>query len=412
MEKLKVFAAQKGECKYLFKAVFKFKNNAWEYVIGKLLSSEDQCHDHEIKYKNVRFFCREFKKPLTEVMEEIYAGYSFCCGMTCTAFKADVSWEERLIPSHRSKSISPVRIYSTRILGGNEIQEEKLLGYDMGFRPSFKGTIREFLDLPKDGASSEIREGAFFVELEDTRGKISINNGAISIEPPSENLRLIGEINAMERVFLKGGETKEIVRQDALELWLIDQEENVLDYVSLSEYPYAFIPTADDQKASYSELIEEGEGIKCEFKVYTSVSKKRDSKAAEITNTVCAFSNEQGGFLFIGILDDGCIKGVSTEVKKDYKTDCETGLKRYISDLKKHLKESLKYSDCFSIEFAEIHTQTIIVISVKQVVSHDVNYVLDGKDAYIRKGATSAKMTPVEIRSRSSSSKDVFFAPL
>lgn len=52
------------------------------------------------------------------------------------------------------------------------------------------------------------------------------------------------------------------------------------------------------------ELIQGGEGITVEFK------KSRTEITKDVYETVCAFSNRDGGHIFLGIKDDGTILGI------------------------------------------------------------------------------------------------------
>lgn len=50
-------------------------------------------------------------------------------------------------------------------------------------------------------------------------------------------------------------------------------------------------------------IASSGEGYNAEFKVSVP------SKAKELAQEVCAFANSEGGYLLIGVDDDGIIKG-------------------------------------------------------------------------------------------------------
>ena len=57
-------------------------------------------------------------------------------------------------------------------------------------------------------------------------------------------------------------------------------------------------------------LIDSGEGYNVEFKV------RVPSKVRELTEEICAFANADGGYLLIGIDDNGQIIGTSLENDK------------------------------------------------------------------------------------------------
>ena len=75
------------------------------------------------------------------------------------------------------------------------------------------------------------------------------------------------------------------------------------------------------------ELIQGGEGITVEFK------KSRTEITKDVYETVCAFSNRDGGHIFLGIKDDGTILGIEKDkvdkVKKDFVTAINNDNKIY-----------------------------------------------------------------------------------
>jgi len=65
-------------------------------------------------------------------------------------------------------------------------------------------------------------------------------------------------------------------------------------------------------------LIKQGDGINVEFKKSTTDITK------DVYDTVCSFSNRDGGHIFLGVKDDGTILGVKEDcvekIKKNF--DC------------------------------------------------------------------------------------------
>lgn len=74
-------------------------------------------------------------------------------------------------------------------------------------------------------------------------------------------------------------------------------------------------------------LIEEGESLTVEFKKSTADITK------DVYETVCSFSNREGGHIFFGIKDDGTVLGIHEdkieEIKKDFVTTINNGQKIY-----------------------------------------------------------------------------------
>ena len=163
-------------------------------------------------------------------------------------------------------------------------------------------------------------------------------------------------------------------------------------------WQYRIDNTSDPEKQSEMllALIDRGESHICEFKTYIDVTKNKNSKADEIEKTVCALSNAKGGHLFIGVTDDGCVEGVDNKVKEHYKMELNSAIAAYIKDIKVRLREILMDNECLEISEAKIGAKFVVVIIVKR--SERLNYYLNTKQAYIRKGATSFKMSSADDR--------------
>ena len=68
------------------------------------------------------------------------------------------------------------------------------------------------------------------------------------------------------------------------------------------------------------ELIEQGESHVVEFKKSTTDITK------DVYESVCAFSNRDGGHIFLGVKDNGKILGVQQDDKKKKKKDFVTAV--------------------------------------------------------------------------------------
>lgn len=61
------------------------------------------------------------------------------------------------------------------------------------------------------------------------------------------------------------------------------------------------------QEVELLELIRQGESISVEFKKSTNEITK------DVYDTVCSFSNRDGGHIFLGVRDDGVILGINPD---------------------------------------------------------------------------------------------------
>ena len=100
--------------------------------------------------------------------------------------------------------------------------------------------------------------------------------------------------------------------------------------------------------------------------------------------------------MFFGVTDDGCIESVDEKVKEHCKMKLKGAIEAYIQDLGKRLREFLIDTQCFDISAVKFGVKYVIVISVNR--SQKVNYYVNTGESYIRKGATSFKMTSADER--------------
>ncbi|PNV77638.1 MAG: hypothetical protein C0200_05120 [Thermoproteota archaeon] len=122
------------------------------------------------------------------------------------------------------------------------------------------------------------------------------------------------------------------------------------------------------------ELIARGEDQNTEFK--RSLSEKR-----EILETVCAFSNSNGGIILVGVDDDGSITGVDVG-------------KSTVEELINDVKFSIEPAVIPQVEIVEVHGKKVLAISVSEGLNKP--YFLKGV-AFKRFGRTNQRITRDEL---------------
>ncbi len=120
-------------------------------------------------------------------------------------------------------------------------------------------------------------------------------------------------------------------------------------------------------------LISSGEGYNSEFK------ESVPAKVKELSEVVCAFANAAGGFLLIGVRDDGKIAGVKIDNAKR-------------SAIQNSLGEITPALHC-SLSLMEVDGKTIGIIEVPS--GPNKPYVLSGA-IYVRVGPNTQKLTAAE----------------
>lgn len=124
-------------------------------------------------------------------------------------------------------------------------------------------------------------------------------------------------------------------------------------------------------------LIDSGEGYNVEFKV------RVPSKVRELTEEICAFANADGGYLLIGVDDNGQV--VDTNLENDKRS----AIQGSISEISPAL-----HCELYSVNLVN---KTVWVIDVPS--GKDKPYIFSGS-IYVREGANSQKLhTAEEMRS-------------
>lgn len=134
-------------------------------------------------------------------------------------------------------------------------------------------------------------------------------------------------------------------------------------------------------------LIDSGEGYNVEFKV------RVPSKVRELTEEICAFANADGGYLLIGVDDNGQIIGT------DLENDKRSAIQGSISEISPAL-----HCDMYAVNISD---KTVWIIDVPS--GKDKPYIFSGS-IFVREGANSQKLRTVEeMRSFFQECNKIFF---
>lgn len=394
----------------VFQAAYVKSNNGWSLLSGSITLSDpdgesDEPQPCHYTYPDYQFIRQPINGlTLVELISRLGDGneLSFSGMPPIKERKKNINWTESLVPSHASKRGFPMRLFSAEICSGVHCQDRKLVAYDMPFHGSAFEFVKGFLGWQTFNGSSDGRRGEITIEVPDTRGHLNFYDEGISFYSASvDELSVVGAIDG-EQVSLKQmGETHSSESENAtdIELWLVSKTNEIVDYCSSSEWKYPYgnqtqTEIVDDELLLNT--ISTGESEHCEFKVYIDLVTKKNPKVWEIDKTVCAFSNHDGGKLFIGVDDEACIVGINEGCQSNYgKTPWESA-EQYQEAVEKRLQESLVKNQCFSTYLIEHNENIVLVVDVQR--ANGLNYLLAKKEAYIRRGASSPKMTPSEIQ--------------
>jgi Putative DNA-binding domain len=307
------------------------------------------------------------------------------------------NWNEEIAPTFSTRSLTPVRRFTVSITPNAFFPDSQLIDYTLPYRSSAGRYVKEFFGLQTFYAADDGRKGEFTIEIPDRRGAIRFAGGLVSIRDPLVPLRLVGTINGDIPIDVRNETTVDYDEEGvySVELSLLTQENELVDYISTTDWPYKYpLPQEGAQEQQRLGLIRRGESEICEFKPYIDLVHE---KAADLEKSVCAFSNQRGGTLFVGVDKDAEIVVIPRSVARRPE-DVEKAVVGYEKRIRERLQESLKDNQRYTLQTERTAGQTVFVLTVTK--SPNINFVLKrphANIAFIRHGATSMKLTPTEM---------------
>ncbi len=370
----------------------------WNYCIGQcVLGTKADDGDERQDYPGFIFVSKSFSDiSLKQLLESLASPEGLRLAPDLPAVRlptaSPANWSEEIVPSHATHTQMPARRFRVRIESNAVFSESQLIAFDQPYQPSAERHAKAFLRLnPRDG----LDRGEFTIEVPDRRGAISFREGRIAITAATVPLRLVGEVNG-KAIDLAGNAEATIddkVIAD-VELWLLTKGNAVIDYVSTTHWPYKYAATPQEaaREEDLLRLILGGESEVCEFKPAVDFA---NVKASQLEKTVCAFSNQRGGTLFVGVSKEGDIEGVASHAVRRG-DDADAAIAAYAQAVRVHLREALKDNQCFQVNVASVADTPLVLVTV--IKSLEINFLLKTKLAYIRHGGTSMKLTPQEMK--------------
>ena len=151
---------------------------------------------------------------------------------------------------------------------------------------------------------------------------------------------------------------------------------------------------------AYENLIASGENHQVEFKsalVYNFSSGRGGIGIKGIVaKAICAFLNSKGGFLFIGVGDDGKIQGLDHDFNLADKKNAKDFFRLEYDQMLEHFL-SFSVKDNVTGDFYEVEGKEIFVVTVAPSKRRPIFLKgQDGKEFYVRGEASSRKITDME----------------
>ena len=392
----------------VFRGVYAKTNNEWAMLRGVITlndgTSQSEVEPCQHLYPNHQFICQPFSGlNLAELLRSLdeNAGVSLLGIPSFSKRETNLSWTENLIPSHAHDGQFPKRRFSARLCADIHCHDSKLVAHGMPFYSSAFERITEFLGLGKSHGSGDGRNGELCIDISDRRGRLIMSDQTVCFHSSAADaLAVVGAIDGEPITLMSPLDKHDFNPNTAvdIDLWLVTPANDILDYCSSSEWEYRYGAKSNNSDLEkLLDIISAGESEHCEFKAYIDLGARKNSKAWEIDKTVCAFSNHQGGKLFIGVDDETRIIGINKGCQRDYQAESSAeNAEAYQKAVVKRLQESLNKNQCFDVFLVEYNEVFVLVVDVRK--ASGLNYLLATKEAYIRRGASSPKMTPPEMQ--------------
>ncbi|MEH6651143.1 MAG: ATP-binding protein [Motiliproteus sp.] len=404
IERMAVLVDLNAQLPCAFRGVFTQHNGTWSLLMGVVTFSED---DDELeacnhRYPDFQFIARPLEGvTLSELMVRLNngEGLPFADLPDLSLKDSDLNWTESLIPSHANEGVYPERLYSSQVCASSSIHchDDKLIAHGVPFHPSAFDYVREFLGIERFHGSSDGRKGELSILIPDRRGYLTVSDQEVTFSCKSdETYSVVGAIDGEPVQLNNPAEVFKVEIENAsdVELWLITGSDEIIDYRSSSVWEYRYDTQANNTDVTkLLQIITAGESEHCEFKQYIDLGNR---KAWEIDKAVCAFSNHQGGKLFIGVDDDTRIIGINEGCQRHYKCDPRDAVERYREAVTKRLQESLIKNQCFETYLIDHNELFVLVVEVHK--PRGLNYLRLKNEAYIRRGASSPQMALAEVQ--------------
>jgi len=122
---------------------------------------------------------------------------------------------------------------------------------------------------------------------------------------------------------------------------------------------------------------------------------RKDEIRKEIAITVAGFANAEGGYLFLGVDDDGTILGLEKDMEVYNFKNTDVFALSISESLENYLKNKAFISSKVKMSFQEKNNKTICVIKVLPAASPVFVHVGNSQENYVRSG-TAAKTQKME----------------
>ena len=309
----------------------------------------------------------------------------------------------------------------------NSFQGE-LLSSKQPYYPDLHEAVKDWLTFPMYHGGSDSRKGEVILLLPETRAyfedatshKHSVDLLISGAESNNLSLEVKGawwdEIGIHHfSANVHNGHVSLNVPENAkrLDYVLVDINGAVYDFQQEDGYRHTGLGRSrkTDNDRSLANIVRKacmnGEGPQVEFKPFIN---PENNKIKEVIKTVVAFSNTQGGRIFLGI-NDGCeTVGLGDELRLWAKMDLTEACDKYLGVIRGKICDELRGEVQMDFSHTMVDGLIVAVIEVTQAKEKPISIHQD-KSLYIRRGASTTKASPEEWKTIINTSENNLLAP-
>lgn len=302
-------------------------------------------------------------------------------------------------------------LFSTHQGGQQNYYNEKLISHDQPYYPNIFKAIPDWVGISDFNGDRDSRLKTIQLFLPELQAHIK----EVSYAEEQKTIQIdVVNQNKSRELYISGGyqtitgykQINTIVKTPVIEIkadpvdindirdyeiYLLDKANNIVDYytgkIETTNTPDT--PIEDDIKR----YMTYGEGEQIEYKPYI---KAHDKKINELIETVIAFLNTEGGYIFIGVNDNIIIEGVEDGISNDphiKDPTLEKKLGHYCGYLYKEISDRLDKHAPLDITPIGYGDHSIIVIDIPKG-SNKPYYNIQTREIYIRRGANNFRPNP------------------
>lgn len=359
------------------------------------------------------------KEDFMDFVKQVSDGCCILGGYSLEQTSENIPWSSEYVSLSNIYMRKAGQVWTARFdQGFANTPREFLLASGQPYYPDLFEATKHWMRFPQYLDSSDSRKGevillfpetrAYFTDATEKEGMLEIR--ASGTELNKLPIAITGAwwdedgIHHFEQKFTSDFVELQIPEHaHRLEYALIDDKGTLYDYQYEDGFRHAGLgrKRSGNVDTTLAKIVRDacisGEGSQVEFKPFVfPVDEKKNDKLHEIYKTVVAFSNAEGGRVFLGINNDCGLDGVDAKLGEwaESKSD-EFTCERYLGALRGKICDVVCGDPVINFHHTIVDDYRIIIIEVATAKEKPITIRQD-MNLYIRRGSSNSKVSPTE----------------